>query len=297
MDKLKIFCKDSEDAKNKLNILERYGIDIGHYNGDVQSSVYYILDEKDKKIVNCYKRALFDRVNSIPEVWYDFFNISAEARAKAYSNCCDYTKDVTVNLLEKGINCWFIWENTPEGQSYWKKWYETLRGINSSQTPALKEEKKEKSSARFKVGDKVFICLCANKDYPFSYSPEMLTYNGKIATIIKVETDSYSPNNSDEDGCEYKLNINGLDTKWAWSSPMLLAPPAVEFVESNISILDKGILDYSTLKLKSYESRLQEQETNLSGRNGAKPVRFHGGKHQVRIASKHLSYQKAVGRG
>lgn len=288
MDKLKIFCKDSKDAKNKLNILERYGIKKGTYSGDISCSAYYILDTENKEIKGCCPAA--DGIKDIPEVWYDFFNISAEARAKAYSNCCDYTKDVTVNLLEKGINYWFIWENTPEGQSYWKKWYEILRGINSSQTTALKEEKKEKSSARFKVGDKVFICLCVNKDYPFSYSPEMLAYNGQVATIIKVETDVYSSNNPDEDGCEYKLNINGLDTKWSWSSPMLLAHPAVKFVENNI-------IDYSTLKLKSYESRLQEQEINLSRRDGAEPVRFHGGKHQVRIASKHLSYQKAIGRG
>lgn len=56
-----------------------------------------------------------------------------------------------------------------------------------------------------------------------------------------------------------------------------------------------NINDYS--KILKDESRLQEQEVNLSRRDGTKPVRFHGGKHQVRIASKHLSYQKAVGRG
>lgn len=289
MGKLKIFCRDSKDAKNKLNILERYGINKGGYGGEISSSAYYVLKEEDKKIEECWP-ASTDGIKDIPEVCYDFFNISDEARKKAYSNCCDYTKDITINLLEKRINYWFRWENTPEGRDYWKKWYETLREINSSQTSTLKEEKKEKSSARFKVGDKVFICLCVNKDYPFSYNSEMLKYNSKIATIIKVRTNVYSPENSDEDGCKYTLNIDGLDLKWSWSSPMLLAPPAVKFVESNI-------IDYSTLKLKSYESRLQEQETHLSGRDGAKSVRFHGGKHQVRIASKHLSYQKAIGRG
>lgn len=294
MNKLKIFCKDSKDAKKKLNILEQFGIDVGHYSGDITTSIYYILNKEDKKIDNCYKRDTFDRVNSIPEVCYDFFNISDEAREKAYSNYCNYTKETTINLLEKGIYCWFIWENTPEGQNYWNKWYMTLRGI--SQTPTFKEEGKEKSSAKFKVGDKVGIHLCADKHYQFSYVSEMFKYNGKTATISKVTTDVYSPHNSDEDGCKYTLNIDGVDVKWSWSSPMLV-PITVKFVRTSV----EEILNYSnkciTLTLKEDESRLQKQEAHFSGRDGAKPVRFHGGKHQVRIASKHLSYQKAVGRG
>ena len=289
MDKLKIFCKNSEDAKKKFNILEQYGINKGSYSGDISSSAYYVLKEEDKKIEECWP-ASTDGIKDIPEVCYDFFNISDEARAKAYSNCSKYASNPIIRLLSGGINYWFVWEDTPEGQNYWKKWYETLRGINSSQTPALKEEKKEKSSARFKVGDKVFICLCVDKHYQFSCVSEMLRYNGKIATIIKVETDVYSPHNSEEDGCKYTLNINGVDIKWSWSSPMLLASPAVKFVESNI-------IDYSTLKLKNYESRLQEQETHFSGRDGAKSVRVCNRRNKARIASKHPSYQKAVGRG
>lgn len=50
-------------------------------------------------------------------------------------------------------------------------------------------------------------------------------------------------------------------------------------------------------KILKDESRLQEQENPLRRGNSAESVRFHGGKHKARIASEHLSYQKAVGRG
>ena len=58
-----------------------------------------------------------------------------------------------------------------------------------------------------------------------------------------------------------------------------------------------AIDDQCFIKKEEYESRLQEQKAHLSGRDGAKPIRFHGGKHQVRITSKYLSYQKVFGRG
>ena len=132
MGKLKIFCRDSKDAKNKLNILEQYGINKGSYSGDISSSAYYVLKEEDKKIEECWP-ASTDGIKDIPEVYYGFFNISDEARTKAYSNCYKYAPNPIIRLLSSGINYWFVWEHTPEGRNYWNDWYRTLLKMNNPQ--------------------------------------------------------------------------------------------------------------------------------------------------------------------
>lgn len=217
MDKLKIFCKDSKDAKNKLNILERYGIDKRSYSGDISNSAYYILDTENKEINGCCPAA--NGIEDIPEVYYDFFNISDEARAKAYSNCSKYAPNPIIRLLSSGINYWFVWEHTPEGQDYWNDWYRILLKMSNPQT----EENKKISIPTF---EERYIAVAETNE------------------LIK----------------EYLNN----------------------------SLISKEL---------HYENQLQRKEVNLSGRDGAKPVRVCNRRNKARIASKHPSYQKAIGRG
>jgi len=66
----------------------------------------------------------------------------------------------------------------------------------------------------------------------------------------------------------------------------------------NTKELTKEYLNNSlTSKELHYESGLQEQETYLSGRDGAKPVRVCNRRNKARIASKHLKHTKVFGRG
>ncbi len=54
---------------------------------------------------------------------------------------------------------------------------------------------------------------------------------------------------------------------------------------------------YNLLKIEENESRLQKQEDPLRRGNSGKPVKLHTGKHKIRIAVKHLSHTKVLGRG
>ncbi len=214
---LKIYCKGSTDARYKLNILAQYGFTTGEYEGEISGPAFYILDKETKELKMCWP-ASADGIKDIPEVCYDFFRISDQAREKAYSNCEQRSRDI-IYMLTSTISEWFVWDETPERHSYWSNWHGTLLKMDN---PQIEE-------------------------------------NAKIPTPTFKER-----------------NIVIADTK---------------------ELIKEYLNNSLTSKELHYESRLQEQETYLSGRDGAEPVRFHGGKHQVRIASKHLSYQKAVGRG
>ena len=130
----------------------------------------------------------------------------------------------------------------------------------------------------FKAGDSVRIkeSLDCDLDVPYGVSTEMERMAGTTFRVTEVRHGDRTPTILGDDGCLYKLE--GSAETFSWSSPM--------FDLSNYKF-----------KIKSNESRLQEQESPLRGgsREFTSGVRCRVYKARVAVSSP--GYKKVIGRG
>jgi hypothetical protein len=130
----------------------------------------------------------------------------------------------------------------------------------------------------FKAGDSVRIKESLNYalDVPYGVSVEMERMAGTTLRVTEVRHGDRTHTILGDDGCLYKLE--GRAEIFSWSSPM--------FDLSNYKF-----------KIKSNESRLQEQESPLRGGSGKIKCGLCCRKHKPRVEVKPVGYKKVIGRG
>ena len=128
----------------------------------------------------------------------------------------------------------------------------------------------------FKEGDKVKLRedLSIHDDVPFTVNCDMEELAGSTFTVIGVCHDDRHNSCLGFDGRRYTLN--GKAEGWSWSSPMF---------------------DLTNYKIKSNESRLQEQESPLRRGSGEIVCGICCRKHKPRVTVKSVGYKKVIGRG
>ena len=133
----------------------------------------------------------------------------------------------------------------------------------------------------FKAGDSVTIRedLRESMSCPYGITDDMVKLKGMQFNVEEVST-SYRAESSinmlGDDGHLYRIDDNG--SYFSWSSPM--------FDLSNYKF-----------KIKSNESRLQEQESPLRGGSGEVKCGICCRKHKPRVTVKSVGYKEVVGRG
>jgi hypothetical protein len=133
----------------------------------------------------------------------------------------------------------------------------------------------------FKAGDSVTIRedLKESMSCPYDVIDEMVGLKGMQFNVEKVSIANRADRDIEilgDDGCLY--NINGPGSRYSWSSPM--------FDLSNYKF-----------KIKSNESRLQEQESPLRRGSGEIVCGICCRKHKPRVTVKSVGYKKVIGRG
>ena len=131
----------------------------------------------------------------------------------------------------------------------------------------------------YNIGDTVKIRENLNTSdmVPYSVSPYMIKHAGQTLEVLSVEV---GKRNKDlvvgDDGCLYRLQED--KSSWSWSSPMF-------------------DLTYKCKNCKSYESRLQKQESPFGGSSRVNPGAICCRKHKPRVTVQSVSFQEVLGRG
>ena len=133
----------------------------------------------------------------------------------------------------------------------------------------------------FRAGDSVTIRedLSYSMSLPYGVSSEMEKLKGLSFNVKEVKYTDHSDrdvNMLGDDGCLYIIEDNS--GYFSWSSPMF----------------DLSIYKF---KIKSNESRLQEQESPLRRGSGEIVCGICCRKHKPRVAVKSVGYKKVIGRG